>query len=78
LNFSKKDSDVIAKMKGNFDEEAKARREKRNELERSNTYICFLHFLNREQTVKVKKEVDRQVLKVKIRYRGNDNVKKSF
>jgi hypothetical protein len=27
LNFSKKDSDVIAKMRGIFDEEAKAKRE---------------------------------------------------
>jgi hypothetical protein len=44
LNFSKKDSDVIAKMKGNFDEEAKARREKRNELERSNAYCDFYIF----------------------------------
>ena len=29
LNFAKKESDVIAKMRGSFDEEAKAKRERR-------------------------------------------------
>lgn len=38
LNFAKKESDVIAKMRGIFDEEAKAKREKRKMQEKSNMH----------------------------------------
>jgi hypothetical protein len=38
LNFSKKNSDVIAKMRGTFDEEAKAKRERRKTQEKSKLY----------------------------------------
>lgn len=39
LNFAKKESDVIAKMKGTFDEEAKAKRERRKIQDKSKLFF---------------------------------------
>ena len=43
LNFAKKESDVIAKMRGTFDEEAKAQRERRKIQDKS-TFLDVIKY----------------------------------
>jgi len=76
LNFSKKESDVIAKMRGTFDEGEKARRDNRRRLEESIFPTLYL-YVYRATRFEKKEEVNRQVVEIEIRHGGYDGVEEN-